>query len=739
MPLTDLSYDPFQLQMSAKLLRHHAHRWLYRHTSFNRSKHTSSSLDHKKEEEEEEEIRKMGITLAYKPEGKASLTPSSYLKVKEICGKSRSKSAYHKQHQYNNFSSEGLSGRIFVKKNANYCAFETSRPEYRKMSCINSNNLYKLQLQEAVLLLDEVTGDLGPAEITTLLSKLSQVLPEHSCYLQNERLFVKLLEQSVDTLDDFTVTQLIDILRSFLTLPLNGFPNVLSAYNGAFCKRANELDLHQLLLAADMWLYIDQCPPRILQQLYGVVTENFNQIGCAELVQLLYIFGESRTFPNTLKEPIGSLIIQHSDQFNGQEIGAVCLGLFKSQAHLSDACILTLVDRATLLVNDMKGITISSIMKILRFSHLVHIPFFDAMPPRLFELKGKMAVQSMMHVLLGFSALSFEKKDVFQTINQQIPRVSKFCRCKDAAKMIWASATLGYFPNELPELYSFLTDVLRERKEEFQMFPEMLLIALHSLAFVGSFPRDLLELVFSPDLMKIWSRSDKYKFYPDLLTLYGTINLESPDTMTPRLSDAMRVQMTEYIQDLSRSDILKKHEVTIAEEFLTKLLHGDMFVRKHMILPHMRSIDLEVHLDENNEPVPVDSLPSYPNCQQSPLAACDDFFARLNYKQNIAKATLERTTHPTIRQMEPIRERESSFSEPLPPSKPLIKKLAIQVSNRNSYCYQTRRLLGMPAMKRRQLALMDYKVVELYHWEWFPLLNSSPKRKLAYLHSKIFS
>lgn len=65
-------------------------------------------------------------------------------------------------------------------------------------------------------------------------------------------------------------------------------------------------------------------------------------------------------------------------------------------------------------------------------------------------------------------------------------------------------------------------------------------------------------------------------------------------------------------------------------------------------------------------------------------------------------------------------------------------KLAIQVSNRNHYCYLSKRLLGLHRLKRRQLRLLGYVVLELPFWEWFPLLKRTRSEKLSYLHYKVF-
>lgn len=65
-------------------------------------------------------------------------------------------------------------------------------------------------------------------------------------------------------------------------------------------------------------------------------------------------------------------------------------------------------------------------------------------------------------------------------------------------------------------------------------------------------------------------------------------------------------------------------------------------------------------------------------------------------------------------------------------------RLALQVSNRNHFCYGSKRLLGLHCLKRRQLRLLGYVVVEIPFWEWFPLLKRTRSEKLSYLHYKVF-
>ncbi len=163
--------------------------------------------------------------------------------------------------------------------------------------------------------------------------------------------------------------------------------------------------------------------------------------------------------------------------------------------------------------------------------------------------------------------------------------------------MLWAFGTLGVLPKQCPNLYPCLTAILRERQAEFQRYPEHLLTALLGLAFPGLFPEDLLSLALSTEFVNKACNSKELELKKDLFTLDGTVGLELPESTVPRLSLAIREEVTKLLWDFVQSDICQKPEVLEAEYVLRNLLGGEMFVRKHMILPHLRSIDLEVHLD----------------------------------------------------------------------------------------------------------------------------------------------
>ncbi|RXN23662.1 FAST kinase domain-containing mitochondrial [Labeo rohita] len=773
--------------MSATVLFHHvAKRCLYAHVrriSLFRSQHLSSNVENgeQKREEETESMLVYNPSAYYQRPTSRSSTVGRSETEENLSRNLPLNPAFRQQRSPYSISA---SRRLSSTKNAQAVstpnatkepsvnndprAFQRCRPEYRNMTHDASQRSSTVDLNEALLVLHKVTvqkGNMGPSELAKFLFKLSQIPQEQTAVVKGDKRFNTLLRYSVEILENFTTPQLLDVLSAFVNLGLPQSNSVLGLYETEFCRRASEMELHQLLLAADCWRCLGRVVPQYLERLYDNVSRNFNQMGVSELVQLLYIIGEGRRCPDTLVQPIESLLMRHLYQLKPEELGAVCLGLFKSQRSLSERATRRLMDRALAVVEDMSDFAIVNVMKLMRFSYLDHLPWLEAMGSEVPRRAPKMEVQGLMHVVLACSALHYRDDRILLAVAERLPSVANRYRSKDAAKLLWAFGTLGVLPKQCPNLYPCLTAILRERQIEFQRYPEHLLTGLLGLAFAGLLPEDLLSLALSEEFVNRACNSQELELKKDLFTLDGTVALELPKSTVPRLSLAIREEVTKLLWDFAQSDICQKPEVLEAEDVLRNLLGGEMFVRKHMILPHLRSIDLEVHLDRNDQPVPVSSGPCQENLSSqnvdarlSGVTITDDLLAQLT---NTRKTQVQASNQslPKIHRAEVVRERESIFnvgidltddllmvltksrkrSPHLDDSKPSIQRLAVQVTHRNHYCYRTEQLLGLHALKRRQLALAGYRVVELPHWEWFPLLRRSQSEKLAYMHCKIFS
>uniref|UniRef100_A0A3B4ZQ76 FAST kinase domains 5 n=1 Tax=Stegastes partitus TaxID=144197 RepID=A0A3B4ZQ76_9TELE len=616
-------------------------------------------------------------------------------------------------------------------------AFLKCRPEYASMSLDLTQRPHPINWTEGFSLLRKVNvlkGSMKPSDVCQFLVGLSRLHPDNIPTVRADQRFVVLLRYSVENLGLFTHPQLLEVLQAFVWLDIPSTHTILELYEAELSRRASQMSLHQLLLAADMWRCIGKQVPQFLQHLYDSVYLSLGQVGVPELVHLLYIMGEGRQCPKKLIHPLQQLVLRHLQQLHPEEVGTVCLGFFKAQTSISESAVTRIVDKALSFVPEMSDFAIVNVLKFMRFSYLFHRPWLEAMAQEIPQRAHRMKLEGVMHVALTCSAMHYRNDDILSAIAERVPSLVSHCRSKDSGKLLWAYGTVGFLPAQNPSFYSGLTEVLRQQKSEFLRYPEHLLTGLLGLAFVSQFPEDLIAFALSPDFVNLALKKKDLELKKDLFTLDGTVALELPHWTGPRLSNELREEVTDMLWKFVQSDVCQKPEVQEAESALQDLLGGEKFVCKRMILPHNRSIDLEVHLDSTGEPIPVNPVsseqnPSSPSSRVKPTAV-----HRLQPDEGgrVFESVLDLTGGRTQ-----TRNKPSSFGSARQKSKGTVK-LAVQVMNRNHYCSQSDQLLGFHAMKRRQLQMVGYRVVELCHHEWIPLVRKCRTHKLAYLHCKLF-
>ncbi|XP_063354308.1 FAST kinase domain-containing protein 5, mitochondrial [Pelmatolapia mariae] len=652
-------------------------------------------------------------------------------------------------------------------------AFHKCRPEYASMSLDLNQRPHSLKWEEAMQLLQKVAvlkGSMKASDVSQFLMELSRLHPDKMPLVRSDQRFIMLLRYSVEHLCHFTQLQLLEVLQSFVWLGMLSAHTVLELYETELSRRSSQMTLHQLILAADLWRCIGKQAPQFLLHLYDSVRLHLGQLGVPELVQLLYILGEGRQCPKDLIRPLEQLLMHHLPQLRPEEVGVICLGLFKSQTSISESAVTRIVDKALSFVEEMSDFAMVNVLKYLRFSYLYHRAWLEAMAEEVPQRAHRMGVKGLMHVALTCSALHYSNDSILTAVADRVPLLLPHCRSKDSCKLLWAYGTLGFLPLRSPSFYPSLTESLRQRKAEFQRYPEHLLTGLLGLAFVSQFPEDLIALALSPDFVNLALKCTQLELKKDLFTLDGVVALELPQWTGPRLSSELRDEVTEMLWKFAQSDVCQKPEVQEAESALKDLLGGEEFVCKRMILPHTRSIDLEVHLNSTGQPVPVNqasleqSSSTFPSNQgwgklNVGVTITDELLAQLINKNNNTKAPLAQSPKVKTTSLQRLQPDESGrlFDTVLDLTTDIIEtltkpshlgssrkdsseivKIAVQVSNRNHFCSQSQQLLGLHAMKRRQLKIAGYRVVELSYQEWFPLLRKSRAEKLAYLHCKLY-
>ncbi|XP_075704806.1 FAST kinase domain-containing protein 5, mitochondrial [Rhinoderma darwinii] len=634
--------------------------------------------------------------------------------------------------------------------------FQQSRPEYKSL-CYNSEHTMDVSMEEGETILQKVSrndNNLDPSELSDFWEKLSH-LPENLIGgLKSNRHFEKLCSSSLEALPLYTHGDLIRILDAFVRLKIPANHPILRAYEKELSHRVWYLSTNDLLLVADMWRCLSFSVPKFLDIMYSYMNLRCRDLNLAQAIQLIYIIGEGRRSPEELMEKLEAVVLRYLQTINLEEIGTVCLGFFKTGHGLSEYLMRKFGDMIVENMADISNYSLVNVLKMFRFTRVDHIDFFKQVGQVSRQRIPDMGIQGIMHVTLSFASMHILDEDLMNTVASVIPDRVSYCRSKDIAKLLWSFGILTYNPPNADVFFSTLINEISKNLQEFQSFPEHFLTCLMALAFCQRFPLDLLEVVLSEDFIIQSTKISLFELKKDLFTIADSVEIECPDYTGGTISPQLRQEVTEMLVNFSNQDKYVKEEALKAASMLEVLLGGSEFVKHHMILPHTRSKDLEVHFDIHNKPVPINT--NIVNVERSQkkkpigLRVTDDLMSQLLNK-NLNQTPDDLYDGPRIGSTIHKSKSTAEITEDLlsqltigkglnkkTASSPEVIKLAIQVTNRNHYCYGRKRLLGLHDMKRRQLQKLGYVVVELPYWEWYPLSKCSQSEKLSYLHYKVF-
>ncbi|XP_008525828.1 FAST kinase domain-containing protein 5, mitochondrial [Equus przewalskii] len=640
------------------------------------------------------------------------------------------------------------------------------RPEYQLHSYNRSETCQPLSVSEGELILHKVTvyrDNLQPQIIADYFCKLSSLPAEQHSVLLSSASFALLCQLSVKNIQLFDSPDLINILKAFVSLGIPHSHPMLDVYETNFCHKVWEMSLDQLLLVADLWRYLGRKVPRFLKIFFSYLNLHWKGLSLSQLIHLIYIIGESRQVPQDLMQKLESLILKYIDLINLEEVGTICLGFFKSSSSLSEFVMRKIGDLACADMQHLSSYALVNILKMFRFTHVDHINFmkqFGQIAPQRIPSLG---VQGVMHLTLACSALHFLDEGVMNAVAASLPSRVAYCRSKDVAKILWSFGTLNYKPPNAEEFYSSLINEIHRKMPEFNRYPEHLLTCLLGLAFSEYFPVELIDFALSPGFVRLAQERSKFELTKELYTLDGIVGIECPDYRGNRLCSHLQQEGSEMLWNLARKDMMSKPEFLEALFLLETMLGGPQYIKHHMILTHTRSSDLEVQLDVNLKPLPFnrEATPTEDvaklRLKHVGVSLTDDLMNQLLKGKSRGhfqeEAESETGQQPMELEKKAAIHLGASFcnvadrlgamemASLCPPGymqAPRVK-LAVQLTNKNQYCYGSRNLLGLHNMKRRQLNRLGYRVVELSHWEWLPLLKRTRLEKLAFLHEKVFT
>ncbi|XP_070612963.1 FAST kinase domain-containing protein 5, mitochondrial [Erythrolamprus reginae] len=639
--------------------------------------------------------------------------------------------------------------------------FQKQRPGYQSLCYSPGERPQPLSTEEYHFILQNVSvlkECMKPKDVANSFVRLSHLPREKHPAFKSSSRFPMLCQGVVKNARLFGNTELIMLLKAFVTLGVPPFHPMLKVVEAEFVRRVEALSLDQQLLVADLWRCLNYKAPQYLDAMLDNVNANWKDPSLTRLVQLVYIIGEGRNAPEELAKKLEASILKHLPDLNLEEIGVICLGFFKSQSNVSEALLRKIGDKICGSLGDMSNFAIVNVLKIFRGVHLDHLDFLKELGHVIPARISTLSMPGIMHIAFAYSSLHYYDENILNTIAAAVPSRAASCRTKDIAKLLWSFGTLNYQPPNGEEFYGSLLEQLESRLFEYNKFPEHLITSLIGLAFVERFPYDLLDYALSPEFIEL-SRGCQHDLWKDFFTLDGTVGIECPGYAGSRLTAESKRGMAEKMENY-----FLKQEFDAAWSLLEDTLGGRQFVKLHAVLPHVRSVDLEIRLDANQKPLPFNSegaavAEGRLKLKKTGAYLTDNILDRLLKGKSLTQPgnrekdqripeRAESCGLPIWKKMEfsdggsgsetPADAEVEGQPSPIKQEQPESVKLALQVTNRNQYRYHSRVLLGLHAMKRRQLQKIGYIPVEVPFWEWFPLLKCNREEQRKYLYQKVY-
>ncbi|XP_070804450.1 FAST kinase domain-containing protein 5, mitochondrial [Pituophis catenifer annectens] len=637
--------------------------------------------------------------------------------------------------------------------------FQKQRPGYQSL-CYNPEECRRpLSAEEYHFILQNVSvlkEYMKPKDIVNSFFRLSHLPADKHQEFKSSPRFAVLCQGVVKNVHLFGNVELILLLKAFVTLGIPPVHYMLKVVEAEFVRRVEDLSLDQQLLVADLWRCLNCKVPQYLDAMLNDVSVNWKNPSVTQLVQLVYIVGEGRKAPEELVKKLETSVLKHLHALSLEEVGVICLGFFKSHSNMSEPLLRQIGDKICGSLGDMSNFAIVNVVKMFRGVHLDHLDFLkelgQVIPPRISTL----SIPGVMHIAFACSSLHYCDEGILNAIAAAVPSKAAACRTKDIAKLLWSFGTLNYQPPNGEQFYSSLLEQLESRLFEYNKFPEHLITSLIGLAFVERFPYDLLDYALSPEFIEL-SSICTHDLWKDFFTLDGTVGIECPGYTGSRLTAQSKQGMAEKMRNY-----FLKQEFDVAWSLLEEVLGGPQFVKLHAVLPHVRSVDLEIRLDANRKPLPFNSEGTTAGrleLKKNGAFLTDNIINRLLKGKSLSQPGKSEKDQRIQERAEfrglPIW-KKVEFSDagsgletsadakaeerpsPINQEQQECVKLALQVTNRNQYRYHSRELLGLHAMKRRQLRQIGYIPVELPFWEWFPLLKCNREEQRKYLYQKVF-
>ncbi|XP_009806467.2 FAST kinase domain-containing protein 1, mitochondrial [Gavia stellata] len=267
--------------------------------------------------------------------------------------------------------------------------------------------------------------------------------------------------------------------------------------------------------------------------------------------------------------------------------------------------------------------------------------------------------------------------------------------------ILFLFSALNYEP---PANEEFFESCIQHLTSNLSCFETHHLVLLgHVLAVAGYFPPVLIQMIFNVSFLskldaqlEVLPDTLKQRVRSHLMKLNRAVCLECPEFHVPWFHE--RYCQRVFHNSSSRINPLRQH----VHRMLTEILGGSNYARISVLTPYYYEIDFECILDENKKPF------SY-MAQNIPLDDVEGIHWRHDIKDEGRKA--------------------------LPRG---AQRVALEFLDSKAFSKDSCHLKGEPAVKKRHLEMLGYRVVQIPHFEWNSMVLSTKGERLEYLRRHLY-
>ncbi|XP_054237165.1 FAST kinase domain-containing protein 1, mitochondrial [Indicator indicator] len=225
----------------------------------------------------------------------------------------------------------------------------------------------------------------------------------------------------------------------------------------------------------------------------------------------------------------------------------------------------------------------------------------------------------------------------------------------------------------------------------------------HALAVAGYFPPVLITRIFNISFLskldaqlQVLPDTVKQRIRSHLMKLNRAVCLECPEFHIPWFHEHYCQRV--FHNSSSRINPLRQH----VHRILTEILGGSHYARISVLTPYYYKIDFECILDENKKPLSYTAL-------NVPF----DNVERIRFRHDI----------------------KDDWRKALPPG---VQRIALEFLDSKAFSKDSHYLKGEPAVKKRHLEMLGYRVIQIPHFEWNSMVLSAKGEQLEYLRNHLY-